>query len=131
METPRLWWWVLAFCALKSNTSRAIYQTSKCNIHGLIKQKCQNDFENVMTRVICSIYNHLHIHSSVAIFFPSVLIDFCLHSNWSCAVADKLIFCLFINHLSFCIIDYLCLIWKQYHERLNQNLLIISQKVMK
>ena len=47
-------------------------------IHGLIKQKCQNDFENVMTRVICSIYN-LHIHSSVAIFFPSVLIDFCLH----------------------------------------------------
>ena len=41
METPRLWWWVLAFCALKSNTSRAIYQTSKCNIHGLIKQKCQ------------------------------------------------------------------------------------------
>ena len=56
METPRLWWWVLAFCALKSNTSRAIYQTSKCNIHGLIKQKCQNDFENVMTRVICSIY---------------------------------------------------------------------------
>ena len=41
METPRLWWWVLAFCALKSNTLRAIYQTSKCNIHGLIKQKCQ------------------------------------------------------------------------------------------
>ena len=101
METPRLWWWVLAFCALKSNTSRAIYQTSKCNIHGLIKQKCQNDFENFMTRVICSIYN-LHIHSSVAIFFPSVLIDFCLHSKWSCVVADKLIFCLFIYYLSFC-----------------------------
>ena len=116
METPRLWWWVLAFCALKSNTLCAIYQPSKCNIHGLIKQKCQNDFENVMTRVICSIYN-LHIHSSVAIFFPSVLIDFCLHSM--IMRRRRQINLLFtINYLSFC--NWLLLF------DLNQNLSFLN-----
>ena len=75
METPRLWWWVLAFCALKSNTSRAIYQTSKCNIHRLIKQKCQNDFENVMTRVIYSIYNNSTYSFKCSILFP-------FRTNW-------------------------------------------------